>query len=91
LSNVIAISGGLQYSLVLTSDAKVVGWGTNNYGQLKIPANMKDIVGIAAGYANSAIALNNGNVVTFGAKEFGALATRTPTKVPGASRGYRTP
>ena len=85
LPPVVAVSAGLQYSLVVTNAAKVVGWGTNTHGQRTIPAGIRDIRGIAAGYANSVIGLNSGTVVTLGAKAFGALMTRTPVRASSAS------
>ena len=70
---------------MVTNAAKVVGWGTNTHGQRTIPAGIRDIRGIAAGYANSVIGLNSGTVVTLGAKAFGALMTRTPVRVSSSS------
>jgi len=64
---VIAVSAGLQYTLVLLSTGKVIAWGLNNYGQCNVPNEAKhDIVAIAASTDHSLALTKNGYVLAWG-------------------------
>lgn len=57
-------SGGIGYvDQVTYAPAVVVGWGTNDYGQLNVPAGLTNIVGLAGSWQGS-FALNSGLTMT---------------------------
>lgn len=65
-SGVVAISVGLQHSLALKPDGKVVAWGNKSYGNLAVPAEATSgVTAIAAGGFHS-LALKNGRVLAWG-------------------------
>jgi hypothetical protein len=66
LNNVIAIAAGDIHSLALKSDGTVVGWGSNGFGQLNIPAGLNNVTAIAAGYGHSLALKSDGTVVAWG-------------------------
>src|SRR5437868_15008107 len=49
LSNVVAVSAGLNHSIVLHADGRVTVWGDNSYGQTNIPPGLSNVVAIASG------------------------------------------
>ena len=79
-SNVIAIAAGSgtdsgsiagTHSLALKSDGTVVGWGRNvlglgNIGETNVPANLSNVVAIAAGASHSLALKADGTVVSWG-------------------------
>ncbi|MEY3989901.1 MAG: hypothetical protein RI985_982 [Chloroflexota bacterium] len=79
MKDVIAISAGVGYSLALTRDGVVYGWGRNNFGQSAVPHGVGKVGAIAAGYVNSVIGMRDANVIAFGDATLGALVSRTPT------------
>lgn len=90
MSEVKAISAGQYFSLALLGNGTVRAWGRNSFGQISIPANVTNVVSIAAGYQNSVLGLRNGQVIVLGSAAFGARITRTPTITPTPTR-TRTP
>ena len=70
LSNVVAVSAGAHFSLVLKSDGTVVGWGEgpgeNNWGALKVPPGLSNIVAVAGGLRSSLAINKRGGVVEWG-------------------------
>jgi alpha-tubulin suppressor-like RCC1 family protein len=84
ISNAVAVSGGGDHLLILLGDGKVMGCGSNVYGQLgdgstrssSSPVAVKgidDIVAISAG-SNSSVALgSSGQVWTWGLNNLGQL------------------
>lgn len=94
-----AIAAGDSHSLALKSDGTLLGWGSNGDYELgdtttespvkrapePIP-NLKNIVGIAAGYKRSFAVQADGTVVSFGNNIFGELgrtvALRNPKPAP---------
>jgi alpha-tubulin suppressor-like RCC1 family protein len=79
MKDVIAISAGVGYSLALTRDGVVYGWGRDNFSQASIPDGISKAGAISAGYVNSVIGLRDANVLAFGDASLGALVSRTPT------------
>jgi alpha-tubulin suppressor-like RCC1 family protein len=79
MKDVVAISAGVGYSLAMTRDGTVFGWGRNDLSQSKIPRGVGRAGAIAAGYVNSVIGQRDAKVVTFGESLHGALVSRTPT------------
>ena len=93
---VAAISCGENHTLVLTSDGKVVAWGSNTSGQLgdgttknrtlPVLANTtgalsgKAVTAIAAGNEFSVAACSDGTVVAWGLNHHGQLGNGTTTK-----------
>jgi alpha-tubulin suppressor-like RCC1 family protein len=49
----------------------VVGWGFDNYGQATIPAELSNVVAIAAGYGHSLALTDEGRVVGWGWNAYG--------------------
>jgi hypothetical protein len=50
---------------------EVVAWGSNNFGQITIPASATNIVAITAGYNHSLVLRADGTVVAWGDNSFG--------------------
>jgi hypothetical protein len=50
----------------LKGDGTVVAWGDNTYGQRTVPATLKNVVAIAAGWYHSVALKNDGTVVAWG-------------------------
>ena len=74
LTNVVAVSAGLDHALALRSDGTVAGWGYNGNGETSAPADLRNVVAIAAGYAYSMALRVNGTVVTWGGYYGGATS-----------------
>jgi hypothetical protein len=58
----VAIAAGWKHSLALKNDGTVVAWGDNSLGQLDVPANLSNVVAIAAegdGSFNLALVANS--------------------------------
>jgi len=77
LAGVTAIAAGPKYSLALTKDGTIYGWGENRYGQLGDGTTMNQLtpvlvrgvaraIAIAAGGDFSAALLSDGTVMTWG-------------------------
>ena len=66
LSNAVAFAAGSKHIIALRSDGSVVAWGTNDYGQLKVPAGLTNIIAVAAGGNHSLALRRNGTVVAWG-------------------------
>ncbi len=90
LTNVIAISGGADFSLALKSDGTVWAWGLNSSGQLgdgtttnrKTPVQVQgltDVRFISGGGTHSLAIKNNGEVWGWGANGSGQLGNGTST------------
>jgi alpha-tubulin suppressor-like RCC1 family protein len=76
----VSISAGLQYSLAITDDGRVVAWGLNADNRMRIPASMTNVLSITAGYVNSVITLRDGSLHIIGSTNSGANMTRSPTR-----------
>jgi len=44
-----ALAAGYSHCLALKTNGTVVGWGSNQYGELDIPPDFTNVVAIAAG------------------------------------------
>eukprot|EP01038_Epipyxis_sp_PR26KG_P010000 gene10000-13455_t len=76
---------GQSFAMILSNDAKVLGWGKNDLGQLgngnredklkpKLNTNINEyIIQIASGAHHSVILSKNGNIFTFGGNRKGQL------------------
>lgn len=90
INNTIAISAGMDFSLALTSDGRIYGWGNNEYDQLgsrrtsqhyTSPILIDDISGvkkISAGSAWSLALKTDGTVWTWGAQKVIDFASQIP-------------
>ena len=68
LSNAVAIAAGGRYSLALTAEGRVVGWGLLDIDghRMTIPGTLSNVVAIAAGYDHSLALRVDGRVVGWG-------------------------
>jgi alpha-tubulin suppressor-like RCC1 family protein len=70
LSNVVAITAGLDHRLALTAAGRVVAWGNSihgQHGQSDIPDALSNVVAIAAGEFHNLALTSEGRVVAWGA------------------------
>jgi alpha-tubulin suppressor-like RCC1 family protein len=58
-----------SFSLALKNDGSVVGWGSNDYGQITIPAGLTGVIKIAAGRRHALALKSDGTVVEWGGSE----------------------
>src|SRR5205085_474429 len=89
LSDVVAISAGVDHSIALTRDGKVWTWGYNANGQLGIGTNTESttpmqvtnltgvVVAVASGGYHSLALKSDGKVWAWGYNPFGALGDGT--------------
>jgi len=66
LQNIVAVSGGRNHSLALTSYGSILAWGDNQYGQCNVPQPNSDFIAVAAGVNFSLGLKANGSVVGWG-------------------------
>jgi alpha-tubulin suppressor-like RCC1 family protein len=66
LTNAIAIAGGVNHSVGLKSDGRVVAWGYNFNNQTTVPASATNVIAIAAGGSHSLALKSNGTLVAWG-------------------------
>jgi len=73
ISNVVAISTGFEFNLVVTTNGNgtVIAWGNDEEGQTNVPAGLSNVVDVAAGLYHSLALLQNGTVVAWGADDDG--------------------
>jgi len=62
----IALTGGRLHSVALKADGNVTGWGDNFYGQLNVPGNAINLIGVAAGQHHTVAVRNDGLAVAWG-------------------------
>ncbi len=65
------ISAGVFHSLALKDDRTVVGWGSNEHGQINVPGNLKDVIAIDAGVFHNLALKSDGTVVAWGINDLG--------------------
>lgn len=67
LTNAIAISAGVGFTVALKADGTVVAWGDNPFGALDVPASLTGVVAISAENSGHVLALKqDGTVVAWG-------------------------
>ena len=92
LTNVIAISAGVNHSLALLSDGTIMAWGLNTSGQLgngnntqqNSPVsvlNVTNAVAISAGSNFSLALLSNGTIMAWGGNTYGQLGNGSNTNL----------
>lgn len=74
----ITLTGGRLHSVALKADGNVTSWGDNFYGQLNVPGNNINLIGIAAGQHHTVAVRNDGLAVAWGDNSSGQ------TTVPGS-------
>ncbi|MDG2201449.1 MAG: hypothetical protein P8K80_09760 [Phycisphaerales bacterium] len=71
LGMVRAIAAGSSHALALTHDNRVIGWGSNNYGETSTPEDLDDAAVIAAGKDHSLAVRSDGTVMAWGLNSHG--------------------
>ena len=90
--NIVSISSGFHYNLILTSDQKVYSFGFNGYGQLGDGTTVnrnslvsisfsKKVTQIEAGYVNSLILTVNHQIYAFGTNDNYQLGIGSTTPI----------
>jgi alpha-tubulin suppressor-like RCC1 family protein len=71
-SGVIAIDAGLNHSVALKADGRVIAWGDDTFDQLKVPPQaLSGVIAISAGGDHSLALKDDGTVVAWGSKDAG--------------------
>ena len=73
----------VNHSLALRSDGTVVAWGSDYFGQARVPAGLTGVTAIAAGGSHSLALRADGTVVAWGVNRFGQ--TRVPAGLTGVT------
>ena len=81
LTNVVALSGGISYSMGLRADGTVSVWGLNAASALLPPTGLGGVTAIAAGGRHCLALKNNGTVVAWG--DGSAYQTNIPSGLSG--------
>jgi subtilisin-like proprotein convertase family protein len=63
---IVQIQAGIDFSVALRSDRKVVAWGDTRYNHLAIPTNIKPVIQIAVGGDHTLALQEDGTVVAWG-------------------------
>ncbi len=71
LSNVVAVAGGLDFSMALKSDGTVTAWGTSAHGETNIPSGLNSVIAIAANAYHGLALKSDGTVAVWGAWDYG--------------------
>ena len=71
LNDVVALSAGSGYSLVVRSNGTVQGWGANHAGQITVPAGLNTAIAVAAAGTHSVALKTDGTVVAWGNNDYG--------------------
>ena len=58
--------GSSSHVLGIKADNTVLGWGTNNYGEINIPVGLTDVIKVGAGNRYSAALKSDGTIVGWG-------------------------
>jgi len=75
-SGIKAIAGGGRFVLAIRDNGTVVAWGRNDFRQLEVPGNLRDVIAIAAGDRHAVALKSDGTVVAWGDGRAGQ--TRVP-------------
>jgi len=78
----VTVAAGYAHSLGLRADGRIVGWGSNDAGQLRIDSTAKDVVAIAAGARHSLALHRDGRVTAWGDNAWGQVSV--PAEVTNA-------
>jgi alpha-tubulin suppressor-like RCC1 family protein len=85
-----AIAAGYAFNLALKNDGTVIAWGSNNFGQATVPANLSGVTAVAAGAYHGLALKRDGTVVAWGFNNNGQ--TNVPANLSGvtaiAAGGY---
>ena len=73
LTDVIAISSGIDHSLALKANGTVIAWGHNFDRQSTVPAGLNQVTRIAAGDFFSMVLKSDGTLVGWGSDDYGQL------------------
>jgi len=83
---ILGISLGASHSLVLTSNQRVFGWGSNQKGQITTTSQLNDIKGISASWGGSYFATSSGQILSQGSNIYSQLLHisdgRAPVNIP---------
>jgi alpha-tubulin suppressor-like RCC1 family protein len=82
VANLTAIGGGWGFSLGLTTDHTVIGWGDNTLDETNIPTSATNVVAIAARYEFGMALRSDGTVIAWGDGSSGQ--TNVPANVTNA-------
>jgi alpha-tubulin suppressor-like RCC1 family protein len=67
LGDVVAIAASTCHNLALKADGTVVAWGRNDFGECDVPADLTDVIAIAAAGGGTSLALKaDGTVISWG-------------------------
>ena len=69
----------------------LVGWGSNQYGQLNTPAGLANVTQIAAGYYHTIALKSDGTVACWGSNNYGQCSNTSRTRERHTDRGGRLP
>lgn len=74
LTNIIAVSAGMNHSLALKSDHTVVAWGWDGDGKAAVPPDLTDVTAISAGRVHNLALRRDGTVIAWGNSSRGTTA-----------------
>jgi alpha-tubulin suppressor-like RCC1 family protein len=81
LGKIVAVDGGLDYTVALRNDHVAVAWGHNTHGQTSVPTTLSNLViAVAAAYYQAAALQANGRVTVWG-QTFGQIPSDLTTAV----------
>ncbi|HEY3762388.1 MAG TPA: immunoglobulin domain-containing protein [Verrucomicrobiae bacterium] len=66
ISNAVAVTEGVGWSMVLKADGTVTAWGNNQYGQTNVPPTATNVIAIAAGYFHGLALKGDHTVIAWG-------------------------
>ncbi|MFA7344694.1 MAG: CARDB domain-containing protein [Terrimicrobiaceae bacterium] len=76
------VSGGAYHSLGLKFDESLDAWGSNDNGQVSLPASNANFVAVAAGFYHSLGLKGDGTVLAWGSNDNGQAAVPPPSLDP---------
>lgn len=80
LTNAVSVSSGESHSVALLSDGTVAAWGSDNWGQIDVPAGLSNVAVVVAGPNHCLAVKQDGTVAAWGSWTFPIPAT--PVSVP---------
>jgi alpha-tubulin suppressor-like RCC1 family protein len=89
LTDVIAISSGIDHSLALKGNGTVIAWGHNFDGQCNVPGGLNQVVQIAAGDFFSVALKADGTIAGWGSDDYNQLQVPAgPAGIKAISAGH---